>query len=440
MEAQIFLPILIMIISGWFTIEMWRKGSVSSILYAMCFIFYGFVQFVHQVGFAEQIWFASPEIVDRTSVIIIISILCLYIGEKFFVKIIVSNHSAYRRARSIERGKSSREKSIMWGDLYLGYIMWLSLGLASIGVMMVILDYGSISTALSTPRMLLRLQRTIIGSIGDHFSSLILIAFSISLQKKNKLVIFYSICIALFLIFFTGARVAVLYLIAPLLYRIVTMGPVKLGKKVILFSAVGVFSVVVAIGFFHVLRWQEERNVDAFVEVAKDPRTYEFLLLSESSDLNMIVRMYKAVQIFPSQSDWLYLNTYKSMALFWLPSSWSGGLKVDTMYLFAYAISGDYNVFVDRLSNHPTLFGDIYINFGYYFWIGSFVWGIAVGIYGWYSRRGDPSSVCGILMSSTIMYFMLLSIRGSIYQPFVTVMMHLLFLTSCTLLFRLFRK
>lgn len=116
-------------------------------------------------------------------------------------------------------------------------------------------------------------------------------------------------------------------------------------------------------------------------------------------------------------------HTYLRMLLFWLPTSWSGGVKPDD---FAIAMGKALDPSSWGYSVHPTLYGDCYANFGVYGALMGIFWAVFVNVSDSITLR---SSVIlqYICVMSFACFFVIIG-RGSVYNAFIWLISGLLVL------------
>jgi len=394
----------------------WLRRSFSVVIYAGSHVVFGIAPLLASVLHLN--WETAPDVVSKSNLIVLASIFCMCLGE--------------RCGDLVGSGRIGERRP--WSPSLVDTLFQTCTCLALAGYGVMLWSMGTlVFTMLTTNRMSLRLDTTgLLFNFGRWLTNLSMIATYLGMARHRRLVpILFAIinCAAAGAF---GDRSFVLYSLSGYLGYILT-GRRRRRKALRRIALVGLVFVVGVIGLLHVFRWQQARDFTHLGEVASDVDTYRFILFNRVSDLNIRYALYDAVELFPSSHDWLYGNTYRTMLLFWLPSSWSGGLKVDTMYHFNYAVTGDYMGSYVRLeSKHPTLFGDMYINCGYFFWVSAFFWGLAIQHV---SRAGSAPvlDLRGIFVRSAVAYALVLMLRGSIYQPFFSCMVVLFFL----LLYRL---
>lgn len=116
-------------------------------------------------------------------------------------------------------------------------------------------------------------------------------------------------------------------------------------------------------------------------------------------------------------------HTYLRMLLFWLPTSWSGGLKPDD---FAIAMGKAWRPSSWGYSMHPTLYGDCYANFGAYgVFMGAF-WAVFVNVSDYITSKSSVMLQYICVMCFSCSYVIIG--RGSVYNAFILLISGLLVL------------
>lgn len=420
------LILLILIIAIIVTLKRWKERRISTIVYGMLALIFGFMPVFTSLLEIQQPY--NAKIIEEGNIIVLVTLIFLYIGESAVYRI----HNADHQRTFVHRTILKEEQDML---------MWITYLVSTLGFVYLIFGKSTgFLTMIMTPRMDLRLgEQGSLESFANYAAPLSMIAVYLSIRNnKMKVIVWTTIVFGIFASIAYGGRYYILYTISPLLYYYLLRGTSKI-KSVFIIAFIVIIFAVGVVGFLHVLRWQDERNLDTIVRLVQTPETYEFLFANQDSDMNIRYNLYKAITLFPDRSDWLYGNTYRTLFLFWIPSSVLSGLKMDTMYLFAYAESGDRAVFNEKLSDHPTLIGDLYINFGYFFVFGAFLWGCVLGLLD-RAARIQGETLLGIIIGSVGAYFLILVVRGSIYQPFMTLMSLLAFVIAALIVIRFFNK
>ena len=107
-------------------------------------------------------------------------------------------------------------------------------------------------------------------------------------------------------------------------------------------------------------------------------------------------------------------HTYLRMLLFWLPTSWSGGIKPDD---FAIAMGKAWAPSSWGYSVHPTLYGDCYANFGMYGAFMGVFWAIFVNISDYITLKS--STILQYICVMSFACFYVIIGRGSVYNAFI---------------------
>jgi oligosaccharide repeat unit polymerase len=413
--------------------DRWKKRNISFIVYMSEAIIFGYAPLAGWI-FHVDLQFSNT-VVTISNTIALVSILAMYMGEE-----VVSRSRKTAPAAPASVNEASRATLGSWFTEPLSpketdRLVWLTFTLSLMGFLYLLFGQGlSIDEMSNTGRIELRLELVSVLSqtLARGLVVVGMVAIYLALSSgRHKLVFWTLVALNLLATGIFGERSYVLFFFAPVLFQYVAMRKKEARAGVFWVGLMGVLFVLGVLGILHVFRWQVRRDFQTFVNVVTDSRTYEFVLYEPLSDLNNRVALYNAVDLFPRQHDWLYGNTYKTILLFWLPASMSGGLKVDTMYIFAHAVSRDPATLREHGSAHPTLPGDLYLNFGYFFWIGAFLWGC---LFGWIHKliSRHKNDVVHNLIGSAWVYFLVLSVRGSIYQSFMAFLYCGLYLVAIT--------
>ena len=415
--------------------DRWKKRNISFIVYMAEAIIFGFAPLAGWIFHVD--FYFSHTVVTISNTIALVSILAMYMGEEVVLR---SRKTAPAAPASVN--KASRATLGSWFTEPLSpketdRLVWLTFTLSLMGFLCLLFGQRlSIDEMINTGRMDLRLEllaaSDFLQTLARGLVVVSMVPIYVALSSgRHKLVFWSLVALNLLATGILGERSYVLYVFAPVLFQYVAMRKKEARAGVFWVGLLGVLFVLGVIGILHVFRYRVRRDFQTVVNVVAAPQSYEFMLYEPQSDLNNRVALYNAVDLFPRQHDWLYGNTYKTILLFWLPASMSGGLKEDTMYIFAYAVSRDPATLREGGSAHPTLPGDLYINFGYFFWIGAFLWGC---LFGWIHKliSRHKNDVAHNLIGSAWVYFLLLSVRGSIYQSFMAFLYCGLYLAAIT--------
>jgi len=415
--------------------DRWKKRNISFIVYMAEAIIFGYTPLAGWI-FNVDFYF-SKTVVTISNTIALVSILAMYMGEEVVLRSRKTPPAAPASVNEASRASLGSWFTEPLSPKETDRLIWLTFTASLIGFLYMLFGQAhSIGEMISTERSVLRLDLMSLWKFLDTLArglvvvSMVAIYLALS-SGRHKLVFWSLVALNLLAMAVFSDRSYVLYVFSPVFFQYVAMRKKEARAGVLWMGLLGVLFVVGVLGILHVFRAQVRRDFQTFVNVATDSGTYEFVLYNPYSDLNNRVALYNAVDLFPSQHDWLYGNTYKTILLFWFPSPMSGGLKEDTAYIFASALTRDPAVLRDRGTAHPTLPGDLYLNFGYFFWIGAFLWGC---LFGWIHKliSRHKNDVVHNMIGSAWVYFLLLSVRGSIYQSFLAFVACGIFLATAT--------
>lgn len=443
MLANLLLLVIIVVVSLFLAANRLARNNPSALLYGLFFLFLGVVPLAFL--FFDDQYSANIQIELEVNIIVFLILLFMAFGEDIFNLLLY--HNTLKKGPIINLGRSFLLTPC--SSLMLKRFVVFVSPIICIGFAYYVFSYNlTLTELLATGRMKLRLVDTgylsTVISMVLPFTSVVIYACITMWHRDIFSIRFFFVAVVAVLLFQTlifGARTSALLIASPFLWHFIKWkhdnGRLKLLlRKLSVVMIAGPIVLLFMLSFLHVLRWQENKDVSTLADVLVSHDTYSFLYTNtKSSDLFIRNKLVDAVKIFPSQHDWLYGNTYRSMLLFWLPSKYSLGLKNDTMYIYAFAKSGDLRVFTDRLSDHPTLLGDLYINFGPFFPVGAFLWGCCLSFVNFISNKYSKSPL-GCVLGGIWCYFLIVSFRGSVYQPFFSIMVCLLVTGSLLLFYR----
>jgi len=402
-----------------------KQGNLSCIFYLYHFLIFGISQIL---GFILETDTAFPiEVRTKANIIVILSMFFFYLGEIFIFQ-------------SINLGKINNLKKNLIFEIQnyriTSSLLWVSLILSIIGFFVIIRVKGiPLSSMLYyETRTVYRLQGSNLGlTLGGFLTTLSLIATYIALIKRSRMGVIMCILVAYLNLALGGARAYIFLFLGPFFYYLVN---IKEFVKKIKFGGIMIIILLsmISLIFFealHLWRWQETRTIQNLLNVISQKETYVFFLQDPMSEFNYRIKLFQAVELFPEKYDWLYGNTYKNVLLFWLPSGMSKGIKIDTIYKFSDAIYGKETSYIERQSIQPGFVGDCYINFGYLFWFISFIWGMMLSIV---YIMANTKVIWNLIFGSSLTYFLVLSMRGSIYLAFYAVIVISIFIITFVLL------
>jgi len=391
---NLFLIFITIFFSGALAWKRLRQNNVSCVFYAVYLAIFGLAQILGLVLGADS---SFPIAIRLKANIVNIGVLfSLFLGENLIFQ-------KPWLVKTFPVKKSNAQKD----NFYLSVLLWVTF----------IISFGG---------FLLLIRRGGASDLGRWLFSLILISNYISLVKRKWIMFGIGTLLVLDILTIASARAFLIYIIGPLLYYYIT---VKTKKN---FSARKAIMVGLCIPLFfivfetvHLWRWQPQRTAGMFSKYLFDKKTYLFLLNNPKSEFNYRLYYFRIIDLFPRQYGWLYGNTYKTVFLFWLSSRKSEGIKVDTMYKVADALTETSSAYLERRSVQPTFTGDCYINFGYLFWLPALIWGMGLAFL---HIKAQRNIFWNVLAGSSLVYFLALSLRGSISMAFFQIILCAAFL------------
>jgi len=242
--------------------------------------------------------------------------------------------------------------------------------------------------------------------------------------KKKKLAI-ASILLVLFVTIITRNRADILPLLISVIAYILNVTKrinLRLLVRISLFGAASVILI------YTILLFRFYGSIDNFIDnadmlvLAEDVNST--LHQSDEGDLSVKEAFYFFIDKDNKFTGFNEMHTYVRMALFFLPTQWSFGLKPDD---FAETMGFAWNPSEGKgFSMHPTLYGDCFANMYYFGVFLAIFWAIFVHLIDRFLSHKQPvyrMSGVAIVGSAFIMIG-----RGSVYNPFVSIIYELLIL------------
>jgi len=411
--------VFVILFGGLIGLRRLKQGNVSFVFYALYCVFLGVFQlFAYFITSNPMIDF-DIGVRLKANILNVGVLFFLFLGETLILQ-----------KTKINKNLPSKRIGKRRIKFYLSVVMWSAFILSVFGFLFMIWSKGIPLDLLLEREARLKYRFGQRGSLtlASWLFSLVLISGYISLIKKRWTIFGIGTLLTITAISITGTRAYLFYIIGPYLYYYITTRKMRL-KNIVSLGLVLGLSILVFMNI-QLWRWQPERTPQAFLKQFFSKESCTFLFSYYSSEFNRSISNFQAIKAFPEQHDWLYGNTYKTVFLFWLPSGMSQRIKVDTMYKFSDIVRGTTTSYEERASYHPTFTGDSYINFGYLFWLPALILGAGLAIMYIKARK---NIFWNLLAGSSLVYFLALVFRGSIYNAFFQ-----LIISAALLLFAIF--
>ena len=243
--------------------------------------------------------------------------------------------------------------------------------------------------------------------------------------KKRGLAI-ASILVVLFVTLITRNRADILPLLIAVVAYILNVTK-RINLRLVL--KLSLFAVASLVLIYSVLLFRFYGSIDNFVESADMMVFAEDVNSSlheggDGGDLSVKEAFYFFIYKDNNFPGFNSMHTYVRMALFFLPTQWSFGLKPDD---FAETMGFAWDPSAGRgFSMHPTLYGDCFANMYYFGVFLAIFWALFVHFL---DKLLDKRSIiykqCGVVIVGSA--FIMIG-RGSVYNPFVSIVYELLIL------------
>ncbi|AEB10475.1 O-antigen polymerase [Desulfobacca acetoxidans] len=425
---DLLIIILNCVLSAYFALKRVRQGNITFLYYGLNLFFLGIPNLFSDYFNIDYKWFLSSGITYYVfdintrifaNIINIIVLLSFYFGEQLMVK------------RNIF-GIKMPNFAFSYNIKFISILKWLSLFFAIIGFVLLFsakgVSFSEVSTLFSAKmRMQHKIPESWIGAVlGAQLLSFLMVYNYISLYEKRRIYFIIGVFLVFAIIASTGTRSYFLFFLGPFFYYYIKNYKLTNNQLFLLFGFF-IFAPFVS-EIIRQWRYSEVRNIKSLFDVLSKLDFELFMSYPVSEINNYVFSLYNAVNLYPASYDWLYGNTYINILFFWLPSGTLPGFKIDTIYYFADAVLGITNSYIDRISMHPSFPGDCYINFGYFFFIPAFIWGI---IYGILYLAGKTNKIIEIIAGATSGMYLVYLFRGSIYYGLFQIISIILFVFSC---------
>lgn len=246
-----------------------------------------------------------------------------------------------------------------------------------------------------------------------------------ALYYKKKRLAIASILAVLFVTIITRNRADILPLLISVIAYFINVTRrinIRLILRIALFGAASVILIYTILLFrFYGTIDNFIENADVFV-LAED--VYSTLHQSDEGDLSVKEAFYFFIEKDNRFPGFNSMHTYIRMALFFLPTQWSFGLKPDD---FAETMGFAWNPSEGRgFSMHPTLYGDCFANMYYFGVLLAAFWALFVFLLDRFLYSRPPIyKMSGVVIVGCA--FIMIG-RGSVYNPYVSIIYELLIL------------
>ena len=241
-------------------------------------------------------------------------------------------------------------------------------------------------------------------------SSCILLAIKI----KDKKFIIFSIIIILIEVLISRNRIEILPIFVAIIYAYI-LKENKIGlKKIFILGCIGIISIY-CIYALRVFRHSGSAKnfIDMYNLKTFNLKVFDYLE-NDDGELGLRKYMYYFIENDNNFQNFGKGHTYLRMLFVLIPTKWSFGLKPDD---FAITMGKAILPNSTGFSMHPTLFGDVYANFGFYGFLWGAFWAIFVNMIDRIIEKRNKIIYLPLTFIFCISY--IIEARGSVYNGFV---------------------
>lgn len=378
-----------------------KRKSVSVFLWAVLLVMFGIM---HMLSILLNTYEYSTDTMNEASLFVILFCV-LYLITRYLTqrkKDVISEEKL-----EIQENKKDEIRKFMY-VLFIGLIFIVFIRL----IMLSKQAGGLLNTSWVTMR----------ETVGGYFSFSqifvpIFFAFSscmiLAIKLKDKKIIILSMIIILLEVIISRNRIEILPIFCSIIYSYILKNKKFTMKHITILALIGILSIY----FIYALRvFRHSGSIENFFEtynlISFNEKVGEYLE-DDSGELGLRKNMYFFIENDNDFEDFGKGHTYIRMALVLLPTSWSLGLKPND---FAITMGKAVLPTAEGYSVHPTLFGDVYANFGFLGFLMGIFWGIFVLALDKIIIKSNRllrlpiSLVCGIIY--------IIQARGSVYNAF----------------------
>ncbi len=398
------LGVLQFVAIAWACVYELRKKSIAIFIWAVLMIMFGFT---HMISVISGNYDYSLSTMNKASIFVIL-FTSIYIIARMIFSRKINNETIENKLKLTDR-----EEYISIKFMYiLLYIL-----IFSILVRCVDLIRTAGGSIFSTSWETMRQTGGEYFSISQIFMPFFLLSSSclcLAIKYNNKKVIAFSTIAILFEVLISRNRIEILPLLVAIIYIIILKINKITLKRIFLLCCigiVGIYSIYALRVFRHagtISKFFEHYNIITF------NKTILEYFKNDDGELGLRNYMYYFIENNNNFENFEKGHTYGRMALALVPTKWSFGLKPPD---FAISMGTAVNSKAKGFSVHPTLFGDVYANFGTYGFLFGVFWALAVTIIDILALKRNKILFLPFSMIWACVY--IIQARGSVYNGYV---------------------
>lgn len=395
-----------------------NKKSVAIFLWATLLIMFGIT---HLTSILIGSYVFSSETMNKASIFVILFSIIYFatrcILEKLFNK--KNNEKMIKNEKETEQ---------------FMYVLFIIL-IVIVSIRIITLSRGAggiINTSWETMRT--TVTQTNYLSFTQIFVSLFFVGSTcmiLAIELKNKKILILSLLIVLVEVLISRNRIEILPILVTFIYYYIRKRDKISIKMLVGLAIMGILSIYLIYGMRVFRRsgsFKDFFEQYTFASFNKEVGRY---LEEDDGELGLRKYYYYFIENNNKFNNFNKGHTYIRMAMVLIPSKFSFGLKPDD---FAITMGTAINNRVKGLSIHPTLFGDVYANFGLLGVFMGIFWSVYVCILDKISnnRNYTKSSIYSIVISISL----IIQGRGSVYNAFASLVLSIILLKTIYLIFK----
>lgn len=397
-----------------------RKKSVAVFLWAILLVMFGMM---HLLAIITNSYLFSNETMNQASIFVILFSSIYILTRKFLDKNTIKTQKTV---------KDTEENKQM---MYILFILLVIVIIFRLGTL--IKTAGSISNT-SWETMRVTVTEANYLSFSQIFLSIFFVASSciiFAIELKNKKILIASICLILLEVIISRNRIEIMPLLVTIIYAYINKKEKINIKMILTLAVIGVLSIYLIYG---IRVFRRSGNIGNFFE-QYDMKTFNNqigeYLAEDDGELGLRNYFYYFIENDNKFTNFNKGHTYIRMMMVLIPYKFSFGLKPND---FAISMGTAVNETIEGLSIHPTLFGDIYANFG--------IIGILMGIF-WavyvicinkmcnnnnFTKKSVYSVIWGVCL--------VIQGRGSVYNAFASAIYSLIIFQVLYIIFKIIKN
>lgn len=401
-----------------------KKKSIAVFMWAILLVMFGIPHFISTL---TNSFYFSIETMNTASLFVILFGITYIVGRNLFAKRI-----------SVSEIKRKTDISELNSKYYKKFMLFLFAMLIILVLLRLVNLIRSAGNIFDTSWVTMR------SIEGDYFSfSQFFIPFYfmssscliMALKLKNKKVICLSSLVMVLEVVISRNRIEILPLAVSIIYYIILQQNRLNIKNMIVLFLIAIF------GIYAIYGLRVFRHAGTFSNFLE---RYDFITFNQTildyfenddGELGLRNYMYYFIENDNNFEDFNKGHTYIRMALGVLPTQWSFGLKPSD---FAISMGKAVNPKISGYSIHPTLFGDVYANFGIYGFLFGFVWAILLTLIDNIANKKNKITFLPFLVVWASVF--VIQARGSVYNGYISGVYATIFLYIIWMLFKFILK